>query len=299
MSDVFDQLESQLRRAVRARRPPRPWWVRRGHRRMTALAVIITLITAGGALAAGGVIQIGSHTSHKGFRRSQRNQRTCEPPYVVDDCSEYRGRVGTSAVTTPTVANGSTSRSQAPLKRPSTPRSASSPGATTAGHLFSPTISPKLAASGASAMVMTSPVVSEGGPLPARYTCSGAVSPPLEWANVPANTGSLWLEIKSVDNSGPAMSWVVGDISPTAKGVAEGKTPEGGIVGANSEGRAAYGGICPRPGQSTTIQISLDALSKKIPLSPGFQPAEVEREHAGVTFLDTAVLIAVNKGPTK
>ncbi len=60
MSDVFDDLEGQLRRAVRARRRTRPWWIRRGHRRAAALVFLATLLISAGALAAGGVIQIGA-----------------------------------------------------------------------------------------------------------------------------------------------------------------------------------------------------------------------------------------------
>jgi hypothetical protein len=66
VSDVFDELESQLRGAVRARRKARPAWVRRpgwprrGHRRTPALVLLAMLVLTGGALAAGGVIQLGS-----------------------------------------------------------------------------------------------------------------------------------------------------------------------------------------------------------------------------------------------
>ena len=66
--DVFDELESQLRGAVRARRRTRPPWLRRGHRRTPALVLIAMLVITAGALAAGGVIQIGApaepHTSN-------------------------------------------------------------------------------------------------------------------------------------------------------------------------------------------------------------------------------------------
>jgi hypothetical protein len=60
VNDVFDELESQLRGAVRARRRTRPPWPRRGHRRTPALVLLAMLVITAGALAAGGVIQIGS-----------------------------------------------------------------------------------------------------------------------------------------------------------------------------------------------------------------------------------------------
>jgi len=60
MNDVFDELESQLRGAVRARRRTRPLWPRRGHRRTPALVLLAMLVISAGALAAGGVIRIGA-----------------------------------------------------------------------------------------------------------------------------------------------------------------------------------------------------------------------------------------------
>jgi hypothetical protein len=137
----------------------------------------------------------------------------------------------------------------------------------------------------------------ENQPLSAHYTCTGAVSPPLEWKEVPAKAAALALVVTSIDNSGSAVRWLVGDINPMAKGVAEGKTPAGGIVGSNAEGNPSYGGICPRKGQATTTQFVLYALSKKIPLSTGFHLSEAEHEwSAGKLLLHVAVVKAVNQG---
>jgi hypothetical protein len=60
VSEVFDELESQLRSAVRARRGARPSWLRRGHRRTSAVVLVAMLLICAGALAAGGVIRLGS-----------------------------------------------------------------------------------------------------------------------------------------------------------------------------------------------------------------------------------------------
>jgi phosphatidylethanolamine-binding protein (PEBP) family uncharacterized protein len=40
---------------------------------------------------------------------------------------------------------------------------------------------------------------------------------------------------------GSTLRWNVADISPSVTSVAEGKTPTGGVLGANSEGHNAYG----------------------------------------------------------
>ena len=60
MNDVFDDLEGQLRRAVRARRRTRPSWLRRGHRRTTVIVLLAMLVISAGALAATRVILKGS-----------------------------------------------------------------------------------------------------------------------------------------------------------------------------------------------------------------------------------------------
>jgi hypothetical protein len=69
MNDVFDDLEGQLRGAVRARRKPRPAWIRRGHSRRTSVVVLLAmLVISAGALAAGGVIQLGAPAEPHGAR---------------------------------------------------------------------------------------------------------------------------------------------------------------------------------------------------------------------------------------
>jgi phosphatidylethanolamine-binding protein (PEBP) family uncharacterized protein len=109
---------------------------------------------------------------------------------------------------------------------------------------------------------------------------------------VPAKAAALVLLIVDT-TAGPAsgVRWVVGDINPSSHGVAAGATPEGGIVGSDSQGRSGYGGICPARGRTSTIQFVLYALSKKIPLSPGFQPATAEQEYnAGELVLSQAAI---------
>ncbi len=66
MSDVFDELEGQLRRSVRARRRPRPGWMRRGRARTSAIVILATLLISTAALAAGGVIRIGAPAEQSG-----------------------------------------------------------------------------------------------------------------------------------------------------------------------------------------------------------------------------------------
>ena len=69
MSDAFDDLEIQLRRAVRARARRRALWTRRGPRQ-TAIVLVAMLVLTAGALAAGGVIRIGAPAERRSLRSS-------------------------------------------------------------------------------------------------------------------------------------------------------------------------------------------------------------------------------------
>jgi phosphatidylethanolamine-binding protein (PEBP) family uncharacterized protein len=122
------------------------------------------------------------------------------------------------------------------------------------------------------------------------------VSPPLEWKVVPAKSASLLLVVTTVDNSGSKVSWLVGNINPHARGVAEGQIPEGGIVGSNAEGHASYAGVCPHKGDPASTQVVLYALSRQLPLATGFQLAEAQRDWRSGGLLRTAVVKAVNNG---
>jgi phosphatidylethanolamine-binding protein (PEBP) family uncharacterized protein len=145
---------------------------------------------------------------------------------------------------------------------------------------------------GSTMMFASRALAGENSPMPSKYTCDGAnISPPLVW-NVPAKTAALMLVMTVIDNAGSSVRWIVSDISANSKGVGEGQTPEGGIVGANAEGHSNYGGICPPRGQTGSVQFELYALSKKLPLTQGFSPATAEHDYSG-DLLHTAVVKSV------
>jgi Raf kinase inhibitor-like YbhB/YbcL family protein len=94
--------------------------------------------------------------------------------------------------------------------------------------------------------------------IPAQYTCEGAnVSPPLEWAGVPAGTESLALIMDDPDAPDPAaptmtwVHWVVFNLPKTTTGLPEAITdlPKTAQHGINDWKRAAYGGPCPPIGR--------------------------------------------------
>jgi phosphatidylethanolamine-binding protein (PEBP) family uncharacterized protein len=217
----------------------------------------------------------------RSFQQHWKGLTACKAGYVMEDCSAYHGKPETQAATGST-ATGSTSTlsTKATKSTPAAPKAA----ADASGEVYT----------APGAMSIGSSSFERNGEIPTQYTCDGAdISPPLEWQNLPAKTAALVLFVidETATGSASGIRWVVGDISPSAKGVAAGKTPEGGIVGADTQGHSGYGGICPAHGKTSTVEFVLYALSKKIPLSPGFQPAVAESEYgAGKDLLGSAAV---------
>ena len=108
-------------------------------------------------------------------------------------------------------------------------------------------------------MHLSSSAFSDLGLLAKRYTCEGAdVSPPLQWRSVPGNTGSLVIVVDDPDAPNPHaptttwVHWVLYNIPPSAKGVAEDvrvSSMGGGVLeGVNGWAETGYRGPCPPVG---------------------------------------------------
>jgi phosphatidylethanolamine-binding protein (PEBP) family uncharacterized protein len=205
------------------------------------------------------------------FHAHWKRLTDCHPGYVMEDCKQYKGK---PEDLTAKAAHGATSASG-----PSSGGSQSSGGASrSSGEVYT---SP-------GAFSISSSAFERNGAIPAQYTCAGAgISPPLSWTKVPAHAVELVLFVidDNSDGSSGGIRWVVGGIDPSSTGVAAGKLPAGGIVGTNTAGKATYSPICPAKGKSDTIEFVMYALKKKIPLSPGFQPATAESEYGGGKLL--------------
>jgi len=106
---------------------------------------------------------------------------------------------------------------------------------------------------------ITSPAFTEGGRIPALYTVeAGDISPPLAWANVPAEAKELVLLMEDYDVPfpHPLMHMLVYSLPPTSSGLEEGALPSknsphkrpGLLLGKNSLGHQRYDGPAPIPG---------------------------------------------------
>jgi Raf kinase inhibitor-like YbhB/YbcL family protein len=108
------------------------------------------------------------------------------------------------------------------------------------------TSAPEARATASARIAMTSSAFSDGGVIPAKYSCDGGdVIPPLSWSGAPAATRSFALVVDDPDAPGGTWDhWVLFDIPPTVTSIEEGKVPSG-IVGTNSWKKQSWGGPCP------------------------------------------------------
>jgi len=133
-------------------------------------------------------------------------------------------------------------------------------------------------------MELSSSAFTEGGLIPAQYTCDNKnVSPPLKWSGVPTGAKSLALIADDPDApSGTWVHWVLYDLPPTATELAE-DVPKSQYVaagarqGLNDFRHLGYGGPCPPPGKPHRYFFKLYALDAALDLKPGAAKKDLER----------------------
>lgn len=107
----------------------------------------------------------------------------------------------------------------------------------------------------ATTMTLTSSAFTEGGKIPAKYTCSGeGISPPLAWSGAPAGTKSFALIVEDPDAPmGTWIHWVVFNIPPDVHALPEAvpaakRLPDGTAQGVGSGLANRFQGPCPPSG---------------------------------------------------
>jgi phosphatidylethanolamine-binding protein (PEBP) family uncharacterized protein len=238
---------------------------------------IAARVTAGKTGAAASAALASFRTS---FETRWQAKTSCHPGYVMEDCKEYKGPRHPPTSTTNSSSASASSSSHAASSKASV---------NTSGEVYS---SP-------GKMSISSPAFELNGAIPATYTCQGAnISPPLRWQNLPAHTVEMVLFVidDSSDGSTGGIRWLVAGLTPSTSEIQAGKLPTGALVGANSAGKATFGGICPAKGQTDRIEFVLWALSKHIALSGGFTSSVAEQEYSK-SELASAVTYATASRP--
>jgi Raf kinase inhibitor-like YbhB/YbcL family protein len=129
------------------------------------------------------------------------------------------------------------------------------------------------------AFTVASPVVKDGGNLPAEFTGDGeSASPPLTWTNIPKGTQSFALIMHHLDPEGKTkIYWVLYNIDPTVTSLAKNSKDVGTMGQSTVHNRVEYAPPHSKgPGAKKYI-ITLYALSSKLDLkSNGSQPVTAD-----------------------
>lgn len=134
---------------------------------------------------------------------------------------------------------------------------------------------------------ITSPVFSEGKPIPVRYSCNDVnVSPPLDWEYVPEDTESIALILEDPDAPGGIFThWIIFNLPADTRNLPEhvkGRElmDDGSKHGFNDFGLVGYSGPCPPIGTHRYF-FKIYALDKKLDLPPLINRDELLREMEG------------------
>lgn len=142
-------------------------------------------------------------------------------------------------------------------------------------------------------MNLTSPVFKNNDKIPAKYTCDGEnINPPLKISEVPEKAKSLVLIVDDPDATRGFtwLHWVVWNILPNTREIAENSVPDGGAVeGKTDFGKPGWGGPCP-PTKTHRYFFKLFALDVVLDLSHDVSLDELQKAMEG-HILDKSELI--------
>lgn len=145
-------------------------------------------------------------------------------------------------------------------------------------------------------LALTSPAFQQAGVIPDQFTCRGAgVSPPLQWANLPAGVAELAVVVRDPD-AGGFVHWVITGLSPTAGGIPEDGVPAGSVEALNQTGTIGWFGPCP-PSGTHTYQFHLYALSGPPGVSQGQEATGAATLVETAASLSSTVLTATATAP--
>jgi Raf kinase inhibitor-like YbhB/YbcL family protein len=135
---------------------------------------------------------------------------------------------------------------------------------------------------GRARMQITSSAFQEGGAIPEKFSKNGQnVNPELQIQGAPADAKSLALIVDDPDAPvGLFTHWLVWNIDPKTKQIAEGSAPSGAVQGKNDFGQSGYGGPQP-PSGTHRYFFKIFALDRTLDLKPGAKRKEVDAAMKG------------------
>jgi Raf kinase inhibitor-like YbhB/YbcL family protein len=96
-------------------------------------------------------------------------------------------------------------------------------------------------------LLMETDAFPDGGIVPQKYVGRGGVQPAFKFSNAPAGTVAYAIIFHDLDvalqgGTGDVLHWMAWNIPAAAKGIPEGKLPEGSVNGKNITGQPGYMG---------------------------------------------------------
>ncbi len=129
-------------------------------------------------------------------------------------------------------------------------------------------------------MTISSVAFKNKGTILAKYTCDGeSINPPLKFEKVPSDAKSLVMLMddpdvpKNLKPDGVFDHWVIYNIDPSVKEIAENSVPKG-AQGLNGAGQVKYTGPCP-PDREHRYFFKLFALDTSLDFS---DPSKVTKQ---------------------
>jgi len=130
-------------------------------------------------------------------------------------------------------------------------------------------------------IIVKSDSFSDGGMIPAKYTCDGAnISPQLSWDNAPKDTKSFVLICEDPDAPmGTFTHWILYDIPADVHELPENLPkdkilPNGAKQGITDFKKVGYGGPCP-PSGTHRYYFKLYSLDTLLNLEPGLKKEDI------------------------
>lgn len=141
-------------------------------------------------------------------------------------------------------------------------------------------------------MTISSTAFNNNDIIPAKYTCKGEdVSPPLQFSDIPDIAKALVLIVDDPDAPDKTwVHWVLYNMSPNIKFIAENSKPGNAQQGTNDFGKKDYDGPCP-PSGSHRYFFKLYAVDEKLVIPEEIADKEVVEEAMQGHIVASAELI--------
>lgn len=122
------------------------------------------------------------------------------------------------------------------------------------------------------------------------------MNPPLEFADAPPDARSLVLIVDDPDApAGTWVHWLVWNITPDTRSIAENSVPADAAEGVTSFGRSGWGGPCP-PSGTHRYFFKLYALDTVLALDSSADKVALEKATAGRILAQTRLIGLYQRG---